>query len=134
MDEKNAPLYPFGFGLSYTAFEYGDIVLSATEILGTGSIKASVTVKNTGSVAGAEVVQLYIRDLVASISRPVKELKGFEKIILKPGESKTVTFTITEDLLKFYNADLKQVSEPGTFEIMIGTNSATVKTASINLK
>ena len=77
---------------------------------------------------------MYIRDLVASISRPVKELKGFEKIILKPGESKTVTFTITEDLLKFYNADLKQVSEPGTFEIMIGTNSATVKTASINLK
>lgn len=134
MDEKNAPLYPFGFGLSYTTFEYGDIVLSATEMLGTGSIKASVAVKNTGSVAGAEVVQLYIKDLVASISRPVKELKGFEKIILKPGESKTVTFTITEDLLKFYNADLKQVSEPGTFEIMIGTNSAVVKTASINLK
>jgi beta-glucosidase len=134
MDEKNAPLYPFGYGLSYTTFSYSDITLSKNTMAGGESIKATVTVKNTGSRDGAEVVQLYIRDLVASISRPLKELKGFEKIWLKAGESKTVTFTITEEELKFYNSALQHVSEPGEFHVMIGTNSDDVKSASFNLK
>jgi len=134
MDEKNAPLYPFGYGLSYTTFSYSDIALSKNTMAAGESINATVTVKNTGSRDGAEVVQLYIRDLVASISRPLKELKGFEKIWLKAGESKTVTFTITEEELKFYNSALQHVSEPGEFHVMIGTNSDDVKSASFNLK
>ncbi len=134
MDEKNAPLYPFGFGLSYTTFDYSGITLSGTEMNTNGTLTASVTVKNTGNREGAEVVQLYIRDVVASISRPVKELKGFEKITLKPGESKKVSFTITEELLKFYNTELKHVSEPGAFEIFIGTNSDTTNKTVFNLK
>ncbi|MFL9836217.1 beta-glucosidase BglX [Flavobacterium sp. ST-75] len=134
MDEKNAPLYPFGYGLSYTTFEYTDITLSSTEMTAKGSIQASVTVTNTGNRTGKETVQLYIRDMEASISRPVKELKGFEKISLKAGESKTITFTITEDLLKFYNSQLQYASEPGAFRVMIGSSSDAVKTASFNLK
>lgn len=134
MDEKNAPLYPFGYGLSYTTFEYTDITLSSTDMTATGNIKASVTVTNTGNRAGKETVQLYIRDMEASISRPVKELKGFEKISLKAGESKTITFTITEDLLKFYNSELHYASEPGAFRVMIGSSSDAVKVASFNLK
>lgn len=134
MDEKNAPLYPFGFGLSYTQFEYTDIKLSTTDMNAAGTITATVTVKNTGKTDGAEVVQLYIRDLVGSISRPVKDLKGFEKIKLKAGESKTVSFAITAELLKFYNSNIEYVAEPGEFEVMIGTNSQDVKTAKFNLK
>jgi beta-glucosidase len=134
MDEKNAPLYPFGYGLSYTNFTYSDIKLSATELNNNGELTASVTVTNSGKVDGAEVVQLYIRDLVASISRPVKELKGFEKIKLKAGESKTVTFKITPELLKFYNSNLEYVAEPGEFDLMIGTNSRDVATAKFILK
>lgn len=134
MDEKNAPLYPFGYGLSYTTFEYTDITLNSTDMTANGSIQASVTVTNTGNRAGKETVQLYIRDMEASISRPVKELKGFEKVSLKAGESKTITFTITEDLLKFYNSELQYASEPGAFLVMIGGSSDTVKTASFNLK
>ncbi|WP_116788773.1 beta-glucosidase BglX [Flavobacterium psychrotrophum] len=134
MDEKNAPLYPFGYGLSYTTFEYSDITLSSNKMAKGNDITATVTVKNTGKKDGAEVVQLYIRDLVASISRPVKELKGFEKIVLKAGESKTVTFKITEDLLKFYNSNLEYASEPGEFQLMIGTSSDSVKNINFNLK
>ncbi|MBA9074299.1 beta-glucosidase [Flavobacterium gossypii] len=134
MDEKNGPLYPFGFGLSYTQFEYGDIKLNKTDLDANGAITATVTVKNTGKTEGAEVVQLYIRDLVGSISRPLKELKGFEKIKLKAGESKTVSFTINAELLKFYNSNIEYVAEPGEFEVMIGTNSQDVKTARFNLK
>lgn len=134
MDEKNAPLYPFGFGLSYTKFEYSDIKLSKTEMDMNGTITATVTVKNTGKKDGAEVVQLYIRDIVGSVSRPVKELKGFEKIKLKAGESKTVNFNINEELLKFYNSNIDYVAEPGEFEVMIGTSSQEVKTAKFNLK
>ncbi|MGK4568533.1 glycoside hydrolase family 3 C-terminal domain-containing protein [Flavobacterium sp. 3HN19-14] len=134
MDEKNAPLFPFGFGLSYTTFEYGNIVLDTPQMSKGETIKATVTVKNTGLRAGAEVVQLYIRDLEASISRPVKELKGFQKIFLKSGESKTVTFEITEEQLKFYNSQLEYASEPGEFELMIGTNSNDVKTERFILK
>ncbi|RKS19058.1 beta-glucosidase [Flavobacterium endophyticum] len=134
MDEKNGPLYPFGFGLSYTQFEYSDIKLNKTDLDASGTITATVTVKNTGKTEGAEVVQLYIRDLVGSISRPLKELKGFEKIKLKAGESKTVSFTINTELLKFYNSNIEYVAEPGEFEVMIGTNSQDVKTARFNLK
>lgn len=134
MDEKNGPLYPFGFGLSYTQFEYSDIKLNKTDLDASGAITATVTVKNTGKTEGAEVVQLYIRDLVGSISRPLKELKGFEKIKLKAGESKTVSFTINAELLKFYNSNIEYVAEPGEFEVMIGTNSQDVKTARFNLK
>lgn len=134
MDEKNAPLYPFGFGLSYTQFEYSELKLSSTAMDANGTITATVTVKNTGKKDGAEVVQLYIRDVVGSISRPVKELKGFEKIKLKAGESKTVNFNINVELLKFYNSNIDYVAEPGEFEVMIGTSSQEVKTAKFNLK
>lgn len=133
MDEKNAPLYPFGFGLSYTSFAYGDVVLDKKDMASGGTITASVSVKNTGKREGKEIVQLYIWDKVASISRPLKELKGFEKISLKPGESKTVSFTISEELLKFYNSDLKFVSEPGEFQVMIGSSSDSVKSATFQL-
>jgi len=134
MDEKNAPLYPFGYGLSYTTFTYSDISLSSATMNADGEINASVRVTNSGNVAGAEVVQLYIRDLVGSISRPVKELKGFEKIQLKAGESKTVTFKITADLLKFYNSELQHLAEPGDFDLMIGSSSQDVKTTRFTLK
>ena len=99
-----------------------------------GSITAAVTVTNTGKRDGAEVVQLYIRDLVGSITRPVKELKGFEKIFLKAGESKTVTFKITPELLRFYDYHLKQVAEPGDFDVMIGGDSRNVRSARLTLK
>jgi beta-glucosidase len=134
LDEKNAPLYPFGYGLSYTQFAYADLKLSSGTLSAGGSITASVTVTNTGRYAGSETVQLYTRDLVGSISRPVKELKGFEKIFLKPGESKTVVFAITPDMLRFYNANLEYVWEPGEFEVMAGGNSRDVKTAKFVLK
>ncbi|MCC8187722.1 MAG: beta-glucosidase BglX [Bacteroides sp.] len=134
LDEKNAPLYPFGYGLSYTQFTYSDITLDKTTLTPQGEVTASVTVTNTGTYAGKETVQLYIRDVVASISRPVKELKGFEKIYLEPGESQTVRFTIGTDLLKFYNSDLEYVYEPGEFEVMIGGNSRDVKSATFVLQ
>lgn len=134
MDEKNAPLYPFGYGLSYTQFTYSDIKLSSATMNSTGEITASVAVTNSGKKDGSEVVQLYIRDLVGSISRPVKELKGFEKIQLKAGESKTVNFKITPELLKFYNSDLEHVFEPGEFDLMIGGNSQDVKTTKFTLQ
>nr|WP_228420077.1 beta-glucosidase BglX [Chryseobacterium camelliae] len=127
MDECNTPLYPFGYGLSYTKFNYSDITVSNANPKGNQSIQASVTVTNSGNYDGAEVVQLYIRDMVGSITRPVKELKGFQKVMLKKGESRKVTFDITPENLKFYNGDLKYDWEPGEFDIMIGTNSEEVK-------
>jgi beta-glucosidase len=132
LDVSNEPLYPFGYGLSYTTFEYGDLKLSNTLAKGNQSIKATIMLRNTGKYDGQEVVQLYIRDLVASVTRPVKELKGFQKIALKAGESKQVTFNITPEELKFYNSDLKYDWEPGEFEIMVGTNSKDVKTVKLN--
>lgn len=132
LDVSNEPLYPFGYGLSYTDFEYSDIQLSATELKGNQTLKASVTVTNKGKFDGEEVVQLYIRDLVGSVTRPVKELKGFNKVMIKAGESKRVEFNITPEQLKFYNSELKHVWEPGEFEIMIGTNSRDVKKQKIN--
>ena len=133
LDVRNDPLYPFGYGLSYTTFSYSDLQLSATEMSPTGSVEASVTVTNSGKVDATEIVQLYIRDLVASVSRPVKELKGFERITLKAGESKNVTFIITPEMLKFYNYDLKYVLEPGDFSIMVGPNSRDLKTAKLTV-
>ncbi|UJF29965.1 beta-glucosidase BglX [Kaistella sp. 97-N-M2] len=127
MDECNTPLYPFGFGLSYTKFDYSKMNLSSTNLKGNQILQASVTLKNSGKYDGAEIVQLYIRDLVGSITRPVKELKGFQKIFLKKGENKKVTFTITPEDLKFYNSNLKFDWESGDFEIMIGTNSEDVQ-------
>lgn len=133
LDVDNEPLYPFGYGLSYTDFQYSDIALSTPTLGKDGSVTAVVTVTNTGKYDGAEVVQLYIRDLVGSITRPVRELKGFNKIFLRAGESKTVSFTITRDLLRFYDYDMNYVAEPGDFNIMIGGNSQAVKTAKLTL-
>jgi beta-glucosidase len=133
LDVSNDPLYPFGYGLSYTTFNYSDVELSATNLDSNGELTASVTVTNTGKQGGAEVVQLYIRDIVGSVTRPVKELKGFEKVFIEAGESKTVRFKITPDLLKFYNYDLEYVFEPGDFDVMIGGNSHDVKSARFTL-
>jgi beta-glucosidase len=132
LDSPNDPVYPFGYGLSYTTFEYGNIVLSTNELRGDERLIASVTLTNTGKYAGEEIVQLYINDPVASISRPVKELKGFKKIMLKPGEKRDITFEITPEDLMFYNSDLKYDWEPGEFVIFIGGNSTDVKSAKIN--
>ena len=134
LDVPNDPLFPFGYGLSYTTFEYSPMTLSSDAMTTSGKITASVNVTNTGAVEGTEVVQFYIRDMVGSIARPVQELKGFERISLKPGESRTVTFTIDAELLKFYNKDLEYVCEPGQFEAMIGPNSRDVQRKTFTLK
>ena len=127
IDVRNDPLYPFGYGMSYTTFEYGKPRLSATTMKADGSITLTVNVRNSGNRDGDEVVQLYIHDMVATIARPVKELKGFERISLKAGESRDVTFTINADMLKFYNSNLQYVAEPGDFEAMVGGNSRDVQ-------
>jgi beta-glucosidase len=132
LDVSNDPVYPFGYGLSYTSFSYGDLQLSSNALKGNQSLTASITVTNTGKYDGKEVVQLYIRDVVGSVTRPVKELKGFQKIDLKAGETKTVTFTITPNDLKFYNYDLKYDWEAGEFQVMIGGNSRDVKMSKVN--
>jgi beta-glucosidase len=132
LDVSNEPVYPFGYGLTYTSFSYSDIKLSDTSLKGNQALTANVTITNTGTRDGKETVQLYIRDVVGSVTRPVKELKGFQKIDLKAGESKTVSFPITPNDLKFYNYDLKYDWEPGEFVIMIGNNSRDVKSGKIN--
>ncbi|BBE20352.1 periplasmic beta-glucosidase [Aquipluma nitroreducens] len=129
LDIPNEPLYPFGYGLSYTTFEYGDVVLSKTNLKDNETLSAKIKVTNTGKVAGEEVVQLYISDPVASISRSVKDLKGFQKIGLNPGETKEIEFKITTEELKFFNSDLKYDWESGEFVVQIGTNSQDVKQA-----
>ena len=135
MDVSNGPLYPFGYGLSYTTFEYGDLKLSSHQVnMDDWKITATINVKNTGSRDADEVVQLYIRDMVASISRPVKELKGFQRIHLAAGKSREISFDITPEMLKFYNAELKHVIEPGDFQIMVGGNSKEVKTKNLTVK
>lgn len=125
LDVSNDPLYPFGYGLSYTHFTYGDLKLSSTQLKGNQTLTASIDLTNDGKYDGAEVVQLYIRDMAGSVTRPVKELKGFRKVFLKAGETQTITFTLSPEDLKFYNYDLKYNWEPGDFEVFIGGSSAT---------
>jgi beta-glucosidase len=134
LDVPNDPLYPFGFGLSYTTFEYTAPLVSNASPKGLTKISVSTTVKNTGSMTGKEVVQLYLRDRVGSVTRPLKELKAFRKISLAPGEQQTISFEISTEDLKFYNNDLRYDWEPGTFDIMIGGNSRDVKSISIDWK
>lgn len=133
IDERNEPLFPFGFGLSYTTFEYSNLKISSDKMNFTGKVKVTVDVANTGNFDGKETVQLYIRDLVGSVTRPVRELKGFQKIALKKGEKQTVTFEITVEDLKFYNSDLQFVAEPGQFDVFVGTNSNADKKVSFEL-
>ncbi len=133
LDVSNDPVFPFGYGLSYSSFSYSDIKLSSNAMKPGQKITASVTVTNTSNVDGKEVVQLYLRDMVGTITRPVKELKGFQKIELKAGEAKTISFSISVDDLKFYNSDLKYVAEPGDFKLFIGGNSQDVKEADFKL-
>ena len=128
IDEQNSPLYPFGYGLSYTKFTYSNITLNKTSMTPSDKIEATVTVTNTGNFDGEETVELYLQDIVASVTRPVKELKGFQKIFLKKGESKEVKFIIGIDDLKFYNSDLKYTAEPGAFNLFIGGSSDNVQT------
>jgi len=132
LDVPNEPVFPFGYGLSYTTFDYGDLKLSTFQAKGDQAITATVNLVNSGKTDGAEVVQLYIRDVVGSITRPIKELKGFQKVFLKAGETRPVTFKITPEDLKFYNGDLKYVWEPGDFVIMVGGNSKEVRSAKVN--
>ena len=134
LDVPNTPLYPFGYGLSYTTFDYGDVRLSASEMTADGSIEATVRLTNSGRRDGVEVVQLYIRDRVGSSTRPVQELKGFQRVALKAGESRDVSFAIDVSLLKYYDFDLHYVAEPGEFDVMIGGASDAVKQASFTLK
>lgn len=134
LDIDNEPLYPFGYGLSYTTFRYGKPSLSSSTLTENSKIQVSVDITNTGDYDADEIAQLYIRDLVGSVSRPVKELKGFERISLKKGETKTVTFTLTPDDLKFYNQELEYKYEPGEFEVMVGPNSKDVQTLKFELK
>lgn len=132
LDVSNDPVYPFGFGLSYSHFTYSGLTLSSSAVKGDQRLTATVTLTNDGAVEGKEVVQLYIRDLVGSITRPVKELKGFQKIGLKAGESRKISFTITPEDLKFYNNDLKYDWEAGDFTVMVGGNSRDVLSANVN--
>ena len=134
IDIDNNPLYPFGYGLSYTTFKYGPLQLDATSMTADGQTKVTVPVTNTGSRDADEVVQLYLHDVAASIARPVKELKDFARISLRAGETRNVTFTITADKLKFYNSELQYVCEPGEFQIMVGPNSRDTQTAGFTLK
>ncbi len=131
LDESNDPLYPFGYGLSYTQFAYSPVMLGKNSLKGEEKLTATVTLTNTGKYAGEEVVQLYITDPVASVTRAVKDLKGFQKIMLQPGESKEISFVITTEQLSFYNSDLKRVWEPGKFIVHIGTNSSHVQSAEL---
>ncbi len=133
LDVSNTPLFPFGYGLSYTNFDYSNLKLSSAVLDSNNKITATITVKNSGDFDGEEVVQLYTRDMVASITRPLKELKGFQKIFLKQGETKQVSFEISEEDLKFYGADLIFESEAGNFEVYVGGNSADVLTESFKL-
>ncbi len=134
LDVPNTPLYPFGYGLSYTTFSYSEVTLSNHVLQPGGKITASVNITNTGTRTGKETVQLYIRQMAGSISRPVKELKGFQQITLQPGQTKAVSFNLSVEDLKFYNSDLKHVYEPGDFKVFIGTNSEDVKEADFTLE
>lgn len=134
LDVRNDPLYPFGYGLSYTTYQYGELKLDSKTMSPDGQITVTIPVTNTGNRDGIEVIQLYIRDVVGSINRPVKELKGFQRLSLKAGETATATFTIDASKLKFYNYDLKEVVEPGEFDVMVGPNSRDLKRATITVQ
>ncbi|MBR4977844.1 MAG: glycoside hydrolase family 3 C-terminal domain-containing protein, partial [Bacteroidales bacterium] len=134
LDEVNGPLYPFGYGLSYTSFEYSEPVLSASEMSLNGTVTASVTVTNTGAVDGSEIVQLYIHDIYATSTRPVKELRAFRKVHIPAGESVTVDFELSADDLSYYNHSLEWVCEPGDFEIMTGPNSRDLKSVTLSVR
>ena len=133
IDIRNEPLFPFGYGLSYTKFDYSNLKISSNKITDKQTLTVSVDVTNTGNFDGKETVQLYTRDLVGSVTRPIKELKGFQKIDLKKGEKQTVVFELSAQDLKFYNSDLQFVAEPGDFEVFVGTNSDTTLKAKFEL-
>lgn len=133
LDVENSPLYPFGYGLSYTQFEYSNLTLNTKKLTGNGKLLASIKLTNTGNYAGRETVQLYIRDLVGSITRPVKELKAFQQIDLQPGESKVVQFEVTAKDVAFYNRKLELVAEAGDFSLFIGGDSATLSETDFSL-
>lgn len=134
MDLSNEPLFPFGFGLSYTTFSYGDVRLDKTKLAGDATVAVRCTVTNTGKMDGEEVVQLYVRDVTGSVTRPVKELKGFQKILLKAGESREVLFEIKRSDLAFWNIDMRLVTEPGLFHVFVGGNSRDVKKAEFSVE
>ncbi|MBI1214386.1 MAG: beta-glucosidase BglX [Alphaproteobacteria bacterium] len=134
LDVENGPLFPFGFGLGYAPFEYGPLRLDKTELQGAETLTAAIAVKNAGDCAGEETVQLYVSDPVASVTRSVKDLKGFEKVFLQPGEEKDVSFAVTTEQLMFFNGDLQRVWEPGEFVIHVGRNSGDVQSASVQWK
>jgi beta-glucosidase len=133
LDVSNDPLFPFGYGLSYTQFSYSNVTVDKATMKANDKLQVKVKVSNTGSLAGEEVVQLYIRDIYASVAQPVKKLKAFQKIMLKAGESRDISFTLSAEDLKFYNNNLKWVYEPGDFEVMVGGNSRDVQTAKFTL-
>jgi beta-glucosidase len=124
IDGEYSPLYPFGFGLSYTTFKYANLKLNKKKITADDSVEVTIDLTNTGELDGDEIVQLYIRDMVSAVTRPVKELKDFARIHLKKGETKTVKFLITADKLQYYGIDMKRIVEPGEFEVQMGRNSA----------
>jgi beta-glucosidase len=134
IDVSNEPVYPFGYGLSYTSFMYSNVKLDKPSMTQAETLTVSVDVTNTGKYDGAEVVQLYIRDWVGSVTRPVKELKGFKKVMIKAGETQTVTFQLTKEELSFYNYELKWGAEPGEFSVFVGGNSRDVKEAKFTLQ
>jgi beta-glucosidase len=134
IDLPNSPKYPFGFGLSYTTFSISEPILNSTRIKGNDKLKINVTVTNTGNFDGTETVQLYFRDKVGSLVRPVKQLAGFQQVFLKKAESQTLTFTLTEEDLRFYNEKLEYKSEPGEFEVFVGNSSATTNMKTFNLE
>jgi beta-glucosidase len=134
IDSPKDPLYPFGYGLSYSDFEYSPIIINRSLMSEKDTLTAKVNVKNTGKYTGDEVVQLYIRDMVGTLTRPLKELKGFSKIELKPGESKEVVFKLTVNDLKFYGPDMEYIYEPGDFKLFIGRNSMDASEVEFRLK
>jgi beta-glucosidase len=127
LEGSDRPLFEFGYGLSYTKFEFSDLTIEPARIPANGEVTIKVNVRNTGKRAGDEVVQLYINDVVASVTRPVKELKGFRRVHLKPGESQTVEFKLPAGLLAFYNINMERVIEPGVFKVMVGRSSADIQ-------
>ncbi len=134
LDVPNDPLFPFGFGLSYTQFSYGPIQLNTSSMAMNGTLRATVTVSNTGNYDGLETVQLYLRDVTASVNRPLQELRGYKQVFLKKGARQQVSFDITADHLRFYDRDMQYRAEPGEFRLQIGSNSRDVQEVPFELK